>query len=79
MPPSGLKNSYKNLLLSGKVIVSDDPSPPVTLSATKTEFGMVSVCATLGQLMSKTILASFPVAGKFANESVTLAFVVIVW
>ena len=25
VPPSGVKNSYKNLLLSGKVIVSDDP------------------------------------------------------
>ena len=30
VPPSGVKNSYMNLLLSGNVIVSDDPSPPET-------------------------------------------------
>ena len=52
MPPSGVRNSYKNLLLSGKVIVSDDPSPPVTLSATSTALGIVNVCATLVQVIS---------------------------
>ena len=79
MPPSGVKNSYKNLLLSGKVIVSDDPSPPATLSATITELGMVSVCATAAQLMSRTILPSVPDAGRLVNDKVTDALVVIVW
>ena len=79
MPPSGVKNSYKNLLLSGKVIVSDDPSPPATLSATMTALGIVNVCATSAQLMSSMILPSDPDAGKFVNVSVTDALVVIVW
>ena len=78
MPPSGVRNSYKNLLLSGKVIVSDDPSPPATLSATNTALGIVSVCATSAQVISKTILPNLPVAGRLLNVNVTDAFVVIV-
>ena len=66
-------------MLSGKVIVSDDPSPPVTLSATITELGIVKVCATAAQVMSKTILPSDPDAGKLVNDKVTDALVVIVW
>ena len=79
MPPSGVRNSYKNLLLSGKVIVSDDPSPPVTLSATSTALGIVNVCATLVQVISNIILPSEPLAGRLVKDSVTDAFVVIVW
>ena len=59
--------------------MSDDPSPPVTLSATITALGMVRVCATAAQVMSKTILPSDPDAGKFVNVKVTDALVVIVW
>ena len=78
MPPSGVKNSYKNLLLSGKVIVSDDPSPPVTLSATITALGIVNVCATKAQDISNITLPNLPVAGKFVKDNVNEAFVVIV-
>ena len=60
-------------------MVSDDPSPPVTLSATKTALGIVKVCATSAHVISKTIRPSCPDAGKFVNVSVTDAFVVIVW
>ena len=79
VPPSGVRNSYKNLLVSGRVIVSEEPSPPVTLSATNTALGIVIVCATLVQVTSKIILPKFPVAGQLVNERVALAFKVIVW
>ena len=46
--------------MSGNVIVSDDPSPPDTLSATNTALGIVIVCATSGHVTSSTILPNCP-------------------
>ena len=58
--------------------MSDDPSPPVTLSATNTELGIVIVCATSAHVTSSTILASDPDVGKLVKSNVNDAFVVIV-
>jgi len=54
--------------------VLDDPSPPVTLSATSTALGIVNVCATLVQVISNIILPSEPLAGRLVKDSVTDSF-----
>jgi hypothetical protein len=76
VPLSGVRNSYKCLPDVGKVIVSDEPSPPVTLVATITAEGIVIVCATSTTVTSSTILPSELAAGKFVNDKVIDAFVV---
>ncbi len=79
VPPSGVKNSYRCLPEVGTVMVSDDPSPPVTFPATITEVGIVIVCAALTTLTSKIKRPTEFVAGKFVKLKVILAFVVNVW
>ena len=59
--------------------MSDDPSPPVTLSATMTADGMVIVCATEPYVISKIILPTVAAAGQFVKDSVIEALDVIVW
>ena len=70
MPPSGLKNSYRCLPDVGKVIVSELPSPPVTLPATKTEVGIVMVCVIAVTVISKIILPNCVATGKLVRSKV---------
>jgi hypothetical protein len=72
-------NSYNTLPEFTAVIKFDDPSPPVTLSATITADGIVIVCATSVISMSSIILPNLPVPGKFENAKVIAAVVVAVW
>ena len=60
------------------VIVLDEPSPPVTLSATSTVLGLVIVCDVFAYVISSIILPKVPDTGKFVNAKVTAALVVIV-
>ena len=72
-------NSYRYLPEVGTVIVFELPSPPLTFPATNTPVGIVIVCAVLTKVTSSIILPNVPVVGKFKNERVTAALVVIVW
>jgi hypothetical protein len=76
VPASGVRNSYRYLPEVGTVIVSDEPSPPATPPDTSTEDGIVIVCAVLTTVISKIILPTVFVAGKFTKSKVIEAFVV---
>ena len=60
----------------GTVIVSELPSPPVTLPATNTEVGIVIVCATAVTVTSKIILPNCVAIGKLVRSKVIDPFVV---